>query len=176
MKQTKKRESAACPRCGYELETTTHILQCPQQSSQLQWDSDICNLRSVLKELKTHPDIMEDISSSINAWIQANPPSMLTQVGQHQTNLSWNNFMHGFVHRSWRKTQMQYYKQCNINKSSHKWSLTLLQQILKITRGQWDHCNEALHKTNTQLVLDMSTNIEINTQYDLGTADLLKMT
>jgi len=76
------------------------------------------NLRLVLKELKTQPDIMEEISSSINVWrLQANPPSMLTQVGQHQMNLSWNNFMHGFVHQSWRMTQTQYYKQCNINKS-----------------------------------------------------------
>ncbi len=177
MKQTKKRASAACPRCSYKPETTTHILQCPQQSSQLRWDADIHNLRLVLKELKTHPDIMEDISSGIHAWrIQANPPSMLTQTGQHQMNLSWNNFMHGFVHWEWRMTQMQYYKQRKINKSAHKWSLTLLQWILKIARGQWDHHNEALHKTNTQLVLDMSANIEINIQYNLGTADLPKMT
>jgi len=107
-----KNKTTACSRCSYELETTTHILQCPQPSSQLQWDSDIHNFRLALKELETHPDILEDISSGINAWrLQINPPPMLTQAGQHQMNLSWNNFMHRFVHRSWRTAQIQYYKQ-----------------------------------------------------------------
>jgi len=159
MMQTRQRELSACPSAAMNL--TAHILQCPQQSLQSRWDSDIKNLSSMLQELKTHPDIMEDISSSINALrLQNNPPTMLTQAGQHQMNLSWDNFMHGFIHWSWWMTQMLYYKQWKSNKSSHKWSLTLLQWILKIARGQWDHWNEALHQSNTQLILDMSANIE----------------
>jgi len=71
--------------------------------------------------------------------------------------------------------QMYYYKQQKSNKSSHNCSLTLLQWIIKIARGQWDHCNEVPHQSNTQLVLDLSANIKINTQYDLGPIDLPKV-
>jgi len=156
----------ACPRCSHKIKTTAHILQCPQQSTQLQWE---------LRELETHTDVIEDISSDIKAWrLQTKPPAMVTQAGKNQTNLSWDNLELGFIHRSWHMIQMLYYKQQKSNKSSHNCSLTLLQQIIKIARGQWDHCNEVPHQSNTQLVLDLSANIKINTQYDLGPIDLPK--
>jgi len=129
----------------------------------------------MLRELDTHPDILEDMSSGIHVWhSQLTPPTMLMMAGQQQTTLSWNNFAHGFLHHSWQMTQMLYYNTQKSWKSSHKWILTVLQRILKIARGQWDHWNEALHKTNTQLVLDASANIEINAQYDLGSTNLPK--
>jgi len=175
MKQTFQRDSAACPQCRYDLETTVHILQSPQLSSQEWWNLEIRNFRSMLRKLDTHPDIVEDMSSSIHTWhSQLSPPTMLTMAGQQQTILSQNNFTHGFLHCSWWTTQMLYYTTNNSQKSSHKWILTVLQQILKIARRQWDHRNKALHKMNTQLVLDASTNIEINAQYDLRSTDLPK--
>jgi len=50
----------------------------------------------------------------------------------------------------------------------------VLQWILKIAQGQWDHWNKALHQSNTQLVLDTSINLKINAQYNLRHANLPK--
>jgi len=127
----------------------------------------------MLCQLNTHPNIVEDMSAGIHKWqLQLSTPNMLTMAGQQQMALSWNNFAHGFIHRSWQTTQGIYYTQNKSWKSAHKWATTVLHQILKIAHGQWDHRNEALHKSNTQLVLDASANIEIHAQYDLGTANL----
>jgi len=116
---------------------------------------------------------MEDMSVGIHEWrLQLSPPHMLTTAGQQQTSLSWNNFAHSFIHHSWLMTQGIYYTQNKSQKSAHKWAMTVLHQILKIACRQWDHRNKALHKSNTQLVLDASANIEIHAQYDLGTANL----
>jgi len=62
------------------------------------WDLDIRNLQAMLKELETHPDGIKDIRSGIHAWrLQTHPPAMLTHAGQKQANLSWDNFVHGFL-------------------------------------------------------------------------------
>jgi len=66
----------SCPQSRDELKTTAHILHCPQMSSQLLRSSNIKNLRAMLQDLDTNPDILKDITGGIDAWRQqANPPA-----------------------------------------------------------------------------------------------------
>jgi len=56
-----QRETAACLRCGYDNETTPHILQCPNPVAQSIVDQNTQDLRALLKELDTDPNTMEDL-------------------------------------------------------------------------------------------------------------------
>jgi len=68
-------------------ETTSHILQCPQPESQSLWDGAILHLREQLLQADTDPDIIEDLSTSLEAWITL-PPRAITNVGHPQFELT----------------------------------------------------------------------------------------
>ena len=45
MKIGKEGLTAACPRCNYKIEDTTHILECRSEGAKLTWDASIGNLK-----------------------------------------------------------------------------------------------------------------------------------
>jgi len=63
-----------CPRCGYETETTAHILQCPNSEAQAIVDQNTQELQDLLKNLDMEPNTMEDLSKGFYAWSANQPP------------------------------------------------------------------------------------------------------
>jgi len=101
---------ADCPQCSYPQETTLHILQCPQPEAQSLWNSVILQLREQLLESDMEPGIIEDLSAGLDAWRQhANPPPAITNAGQSQAKITWDNFTHGFLLLAWKSQQVDYY-------------------------------------------------------------------
>jgi len=169
MAYNKQRNMADCPRCGYLQETTAHILQCPNLEAQRLWDSVILQLREQLLESDTEPGIIEDLSAGLDAWRkQANPPLAITNAGRAQTEITWDNFTHGFISHVWKSQQAEYYNSKGNPASPSRWAADLLRSILKLARQQWDHRNHVLHKSQPNRVKDLQLDKEIHQQYEKG--------
>jgi len=88
-------------------------------------------------------------------------PPMLTNAGQLQSFISWDNFSHGFMAISWQTQQQQYYDNRQLQRSSTKWASEVLKWILKHARQQWDHQNDELHQQQPNQVKDLEVNMNI---------------
>ncbi len=98
-----KRETSTCPRCEHDTETMVHILQCLHPVVQTISDSCIKDLPSILKDLNTKLETMEDLSKGFNSWHLHQPiPLMCTDAGWLQSFISWDNFSHGFLAANWQ--------------------------------------------------------------------------
>jgi len=68
-------------------------------------------LPALLKYLDMDPNTMEDLSGGFYMWSSNQPlPQMLTDVGQLQSFILWDNFSHGFLAVSWQTQQPNYYE------------------------------------------------------------------
>ena len=127
MAYNKQWPTADCPQCGYPQETTSHILQCPQPEAQSLWDSTILQLREQLLESNMEPGIIKDLSTGLDAWRQqANPPPAITNAGHAQTEITWDNFAHGFLLLAWKSQQAEYYISKGNLASPSCWAADLL--------------------------------------------------
>jgi len=165
---------AACPCCEHKTETTAHILQCAHPGAQS--ISNQCQLRNLLKDLDTEPNIIQDISAGFNAW-QCNLPTppMLTNAGQLQTFISWENFSQSFLAISWQTRQQNYYENQQDRWSSAKWMAKLLKWVLKHVCQQWDHWNNKSHKQNPHKVKDLILDERIQEQYNIRIDGITRM-
>jgi len=169
MAQMKKHTTSVCPHCSHLDDDTSHILQYPNPEAQTLWDGAILQLREHLKENDTDPGIIEDISAGIDAWWrQVEPPLAITQVGQAQAVLTWQNFTHGFISTTWKIQQATYYNNCRNMVSATTWATNLLHLLLKKFHQQWDHRNKVIHQLQPDQVKDLTLDIEIWLQYNQG--------
>jgi len=106
IQQWRQQELVIFPRCDYDTETTGHILQCLNPMAWEIGNRNTKELRAILKDLETKPNMMGDLSQGFHMWSsnQSIPP-MLTDVGRLQSFISWENFSHGFLAVSWQTQQ-----------------------------------------------------------------------
>jgi len=170
MQRWGQREPASCPWCNHETETTGHILQCPNPAAQEKGNRNTKELRAILKDLETDPDMMEDLSKGFHVWSSDQPiPPMPTTAGRLQSFILWDSFSHGFIAISWQTQQQKYYNNQQLQWSSTKWASEVLKWILKHARQQWDHQNDELHWQQPNQVKDLKVNTNIREQYNIGT-------
>jgi len=87
-------------------------------------------------------------------WGNSNPPSL-------------GIFLSMDVANTWKQEQVAYYANRKSLKSASKWTQDLIQNLMKIAWGQWDHPNEILHKTKLKPIKDTMVNNAIIWQYEV---------
>jgi len=154
-----------------------HILQCKHTAAQAISNRYLHDLRTLLKDLDTEPNMIKDLSKGFNAW-HLNPPTppMLTNARWLQSFISWDNFSHSFLAISWQTQQQTYYNNQQLWRSGTKWMVKLLKWVLKHAWQQWDHQNNELHKQNSSKVKDLAINQHIREQYNIGTNKITRTT
>ena len=68
IKRRKELQHDKCPKCLSTNETSIHVLQCPEQSSQTQWEISINKVEETLVALYTHPSIITVCKSRLLSW------------------------------------------------------------------------------------------------------------
>jgi len=98
-------------------------------------DQNMQDLRALLKELDTDPNMMEDFGEGFYTWSSNKPtPQMIMAAGQLQSFILWDNFSHRFLADAWKTQQQEYYKNKQLCKLGEKWAREVLRWILKNAR------------------------------------------
>ena len=155
MKLWRQRVIDTCPRCGIEVETPVHILQCPSVQAGKKWEASIQNLVEWLGSVKTCPDIRKLICCAIQQWREQLPvlPLMsydfdgVSAIYKDQSLIGWRNLLSGFVSVEWASVQNRYYKWLGLKRTGKRWVTMLIKKLWDISWDQWEDRNGALHST-----------------------------
>ena len=112
LKRWKEQTHQKCPVCGYNGETTDHILRCPHPESKQAWKKSIAALENWMTQHSTAPKIISAIINNINSWRDNHPTqhyerptASLHNVIQQQEAIGWAPLLRGFVHTGWKEVQ-----------------------------------------------------------------------
>jgi len=101
------RTSASCPRCGQVLENKAHITQCPDVDASMIWQHSMKDLGKWLRDNNMAHELSAAIIWGLQQWREPNqtdaPP--VGQFVQDQTTIGWEQFLDGWLAKSWRLHQ-----------------------------------------------------------------------
>ena len=146
-------DDAKCPCCGEPQEPTLHLLQCTGHDANTCWEDNMLTLEDNMKDLKTHPDLLQGLITRLNQWrynqalvndIDWDPQVIHTL--QQQDQLGWKNMLECLPVKKWKEVQQQYFDQHQLDRSVNKWMTKLLKELHNLAWHQWDHRNKILHK------------------------------
>ena len=75
----------------------------------------------------------------------------LLQTATHQKNLSWYNFLCGFMARGWRAVQYEHLLHIGSQRASVLWMAKLQWKIWEIVWSLWLHRNNHLHNDSSSI-------------------------
>jgi len=102
--------------------------------------------------LETKTNMMEDISKGFHVWSSNQPlPQMLTDAGQLQSFILWDNFSHRFLAVSWQMQQQNYYNNQQLRCSSTKWASEVLKWVLKSAQKTMGSLQKGITPATTKL-------------------------
>jgi len=158
---------AQCPRCAHPMEDKEHIFKCPAESAHTQWNKSIAELNQWLQIAWTHLQIRKDIINSLQQWHGQIPGCRPyiegSTAGLTQDNISWGLALEGCIAKRWQEEQDMFWKAIKSRKSSQRWTMALLNQLMMMAWDMWNHRNKALHeeKANKQAILEDAVNQKI---------------
>ena len=176
----KYQTNATCPRCQHSQENTKHILQCTGHDANAVWDQGIKELNKYMDNQDTDQNIQNAIVQGLQCWQQALPidatdyPLDIQEALTIQTNIGWKSLMEGLAAKQWQKLQALYYTRCNLQKSSKKWIIGLLQKCNHLAFSLWEHRNHIKHHVTKKRYHDGidALNTEIIRQFMQSTPGL----
>ena len=144
-----------CPHCDQPNEDATHITTCAKARPEYHRLLEELVLPK-LREAYTDPDITRVIMSRLRNWMipfRANFRDTSTKIRHalhQQDSLGWLQFTYGRLARGWDDAQEEWLTRTatKYKKSVRKWSETVIQSILEVTWGMWEHRNTTLHDEN----------------------------
>jgi hypothetical protein len=160
-----------CPNCPTVNEDHDHIFSCPhpmrQKDLQIAYKNFLTTIRT-----NTPESILTIFDTAIQSWITKGrityttnetrlPPSIESAI-EHQNSIGWNNFLHGFISKSWLTTYSIFHYELqgtsNVNKCSHSktWMNKLQHATLKFSIEVWLNRNQHVYGL---------TNEEISSNY-----------
>ena len=172
---------STCPRCGQTQESTSHVLQCKDETACSLWDSELAKLQSWMIKQKVQPDLAKQLVLYLNAWKYRTPKprvlpanSLLRKAILHQDRIGWKQFIEGFWARSWRDSQTAYFASINSPNSSMLLLSKVQRRIWHIAWEMWSQRNDHLHgdSSSTPVVEQRAINTEIATEWETGAAML----
>jgi hypothetical protein len=169
MVRRKQRLSAQCPLCPFSNEDTTHILQCPSNSTSSLRQCLLLELQSWLSSVDTQPDIQEFLISGLTSWLSPNSQfSLDTSIYlpmliafNNQIRLGWEALLYGFISSSLLHNQHEYYKSQGSRKSGTRWGIRLTSKLWNIIFQIWMNRNNSLHET--EFIEQVSGTDQLNT-------------
>ena len=112
MVRRKECTSAKCPRCDYEVEDATHVLQFKGKGTEGVWNKQIAEVKAWMENTDTEPSIQHALLAGTQAWRQGDPHSETAQTNkaeQSQNKIGWQDIMEGFPAKGWAEAQQQWY-------------------------------------------------------------------
>jgi hypothetical protein len=176
----KYQQTATCPRCPQECETTQHVQQCQGYAANASFNQSIDKLQEFLTNEVTRPDLQDAIVQCIQKWRVKQPIKLreyqddVQNVIREQHTIGWLDFMECLPARGWQTLQRQYYREEGLQKSSRRWIRGLLLQLHHMGHKQWRHrCDikNNITRQDEQAHIDL-LHTEIEQQFDLGTDNL----
>lgn len=149
MLRRKEWTHSKCPRCGQDNETTTHVLTCTFPDAKQLWEDSIANLGNWLKSIRTHPHIIDIVTSRLRQWhdgsdlspFHTNVPGLAEAV-QEQDSIGWEAAIEGRWANSWRELQLGYYQWKGRRNSGRRWLIAVIKRLWTIAWDLWDHRNK----------------------------------
>ena len=162
----KQRLHATCPRCQFQEEDTTHVLQCQNEYIVQLRQNILAELKVWLNSVDTDPDITLFIISGLSSWLADTPSSdndtavepKLLHAIKSQLLLGWEVFLHGFIAKGLIECQQDYYSDMDSRKTGTRWGIQLISKLWNVIHQPWMHRNEVLHETEA---IDQLSGIEI---------------
>lgn len=156
LKRWKEQTHQRCPTCGFDGETTDHILKCPHPDSKKTWEKTVGNLDEWLKQQSTAPDLRHIIIENIRAWREERVPvnyegpiEGLQQAVDKQSAIGWAPFVRGFIHTDWKEIQRKHLQQMKSRRSHRRWVKMLIIKFWQISWDMWRFRNGILHTQDT---------------------------
>jgi hypothetical protein len=151
MKRWKMWQDDACPRCG-EPEDAAHVWTCHGEGVDDMWDKALSDLEGWFNQRHTDPDLQHTILLYLKNWRKEEEgpiltPFFLEEIVQGQSNIGWQRFIEGWIHREWTTAQQAYYQVIKSRRSGKRWTVELIKKLWAIAWDLWEHRNGILHET-----------------------------
>ena len=172
---------STCPRCGASQESTSHVLQCNDDSACQLWDNEVDTLNKWMIEKKGQPNLAKVIVDNLHSWKYRLPKSnalphchTLRKAIIHQDRIGWKQFIEGFWDSNWRECQQQHFDNIQSPSSSLLLLSKVQRRIWKIAWLMWEHRNHHLHETSHSIPAIEQTAIdeEIRNEWNIGISAL----
>ena len=152
LKRWNEQTHQSCPICGFDGETTDHILRCPHPSTITEWKKSIRSLKEWMMQQSTAPAIISAIEENLNAWRENRPavayegpmPGMSKAI-EAQNDIGWSPFIRGFVAVEWKEIQSQHLKLLKSKRSHKRWLKMIIIKFWQISWDMWRFRNGILH-------------------------------
>jgi hypothetical protein len=152
LQRWKQQEHAACPRCGFEMETTIHVIRCKDREANETWDTHLATLRDWMRAQQLHTTATNIICDSLDSWRYSRPlPSIQTSdptfrhAIQEQDALGWDNMIRGHTSTAWATLFQEAINFTNHRTTGILWMAKVQRKIWEIAWAMWEHRNKQLH-------------------------------
>ena len=178
MQRWKFRTNAACPRCGFLSEDTSHIFQCPHPEARAIWQTKLEALHPWLIQNYTSPSVASVICGRLNSWITNSALSPISStlsppfrpVIGIQDAIGWNCFFQGFWALEWEGAQSAYLQSIKSRRSPKRWLTSVITKLWDIAWDMWEHRNGCLHDNEMgEEIIQLHS--DITHQYSLGSTN-----
>ena len=148
------RKETSCPCCGFQLETTNHVLRCSALSSRRHWYKGLKELSKWMTNSQTDPRIQAAIYFALRQYNKEGdyetyidptlPQGDLRDCVQAQSKIGWTGFLEGLLSPQWAVLQDAYFKQMGSRRTGMRWATGLSRELWKFVFSMWDHRNSVL--------------------------------
>jgi hypothetical protein len=174
-------DTAKCPRCSEEQETTTHVQQCSGYGADAVFGKSLLKLQAYLTDENTHPDLQDAIVTCLKKWRLKEPiqlqefPTAMHVVIKDQHEIGWQQFLEGLPAKRWRTVQKHHYQEEEMCKSSRRWLRGLLLQLHRLGHRQGKHRCEVKEKSTRPTEQEQEDNLHkvIEEEYVRGAGSLM---
>jgi len=167
MAQWKLQTQTQCLRCACPKEDKDHIFRCPEELAVALWTKALEELDNWMAANKTHPQIRQEIVAGLQPWhnedTDTQPPQEQSSAVILQDQIGWGVALEGCLVWQWREEQDNYWKAFKSWKSSWRWTMALLTQLMMTAWDMWQHHNKVLHEMekNKQEIVEANINQQI---------------
>jgi hypothetical protein len=133
-----------CPSCLACKEMCSHITLCPDAGRTAAFQQSVSSVTSWMADNTTHPDIKAVVTTYAIGRGRASCtactvgyPSIIQEFAESQDKIGWGNFMMGMVLAKLFSIQESHLRLCVPHRSSERWAIGLVTQLLQVTHAQW---------------------------------------
>ena len=170
-------DSSLCPLCNLHPETTTHVLQCPSETSKSFKTGKILEFRATLDKLETSPALRNRLINTIIQFTsgctsietpvpEGNERQSVEICFEVQSKLGLRNLFRGLICREISEMQGKWYCSNKHKKRNNiaKWDVTVRSGLINMANELWMHRCKVVHDEN-KLTIDGFTR---SSAYDLN--------
>ncbi|MGL5934640.1 MAG: hypothetical protein ACRCZI_03340 [Cetobacterium sp.] len=174
-------DTAKCPRCSEEHETTTHVQRCSGHGADEVFEKSLLKLQAYLTDENTHPELQEAIVTCLQRWRDKKPIRLqefsteMRDVIRDQHEIGWQQLLEGLPAKKWQTMQQLHYRREEVRKSSRRWLRGLLLQLHQIGHRQWKHRCDIKNQITQPTEKEQEDNIHevIEEEYVRGAGSLM---